>query len=147
MRARQWTTAAAFRGTIALAILLVLCLLATPVGLRAKTESKLVRIAWIAPGPVASAIEAFRQGLRDLGYVEGRDVVVDERYPGTLDDALRERARELEERKVLQTGAFDSLRIPPVHDPDLLIRNTRALLQAATEYLLRWLRSSRGTDP
>ena len=31
----------------------------------------------------------------------------------------------------LQTGAFDSVRIPPVHDPDLLIRNTRALLEAA----------------
>ncbi len=100
LRDRQWTSAAAFLGTIALAILLVLCLLAMPVALLAQTESKLVRIAWMAPGPVASAIEVFRQGLRDLGYVEGRDVAVDERYPGTSADALREQARKLEERKV-----------------------------------------------
>jgi nicotinamidase-related amidase len=31
----------------------------------------------------------------------------------------------------LQTAAFDGLGIPPVHGPDLLLRNVRALLQAA----------------
>jgi nicotinamidase-related amidase len=31
----------------------------------------------------------------------------------------------------LQTGAFDGREIPPVHGPDVLLRNVDALLQAA----------------
>jgi nicotinamidase-related amidase len=31
----------------------------------------------------------------------------------------------------LQTAGFDGLEIPPVHGPDLLLRNVRVLLQAA----------------
>jgi putative tryptophan/tyrosine transport system substrate-binding protein len=41
------------------------------------------RVGWIAPGPMAEALpvfDIFRQGLRDLGYVEGRNLVIDARW-------------------------------------------------------------------
>ena len=34
--------------------------------------------------PIKPRIDAFRQGLRDLGYVEGRNVTFDYRYPETM---------------------------------------------------------------
>jgi putative ABC transport system substrate-binding protein len=45
-------------------------------------------------------VEAFRQGLRELGYVEGRDIVVDWRYAEGKLDRQRELADDLVRRKV-----------------------------------------------
>src|SRR4051812_19729481 len=45
------------------------------------------RIAFLAPGtPAATAdlLAAFRQGMRDLGYVEGQNLLIDERYANGL---------------------------------------------------------------
>jgi putative ABC transport system substrate-binding protein len=44
--------------------------------------------------------EAFRQGLRDLGYVPGRDIAIEERYAAGGFDRLRELAAELVRLKV-----------------------------------------------
>ena len=43
--------------------------------------TKTPRIGWLSSPPRQSipAFEAFRQGLRDLGYVEGRDIVIEAR--------------------------------------------------------------------
>jgi len=43
----------------------------------------------------APSLEAFRQGLRDLGYVEGTTVVLAVRYGGARSERLPELAREL----------------------------------------------------
>src|SRR5262245_58930415 len=44
--------------------------------------------------------EAFRQGLRDLGYVEGKNIVIEWRNGDGKPDSLRERAGELVRLKV-----------------------------------------------
>jgi putative ABC transport system substrate-binding protein len=44
---------------------------------------RVARVAFLAPDSAPSAsphFEAFRQGLRELGYVEGQDLVIDARY-------------------------------------------------------------------
>src|SRR5215831_2179970 len=53
-----------------------------------------VRIGWLSTGR-HPFIEAFRQGLRDLGYVEGRNLVIEERYAEGQPERLPLLAREL----------------------------------------------------
>src|SRR5262249_34064205 len=52
-----------------------------PVAANAQQAAKIARIGWLgvhlAPNPQAR--EAFRQGLRELGYVEGRNLVIEYR--------------------------------------------------------------------
>jgi ABC-type uncharacterized transport system substrate-binding protein len=50
-----------------------------------------------SPGPL---VEAFRQGLRDLGYVEGKNIVVEFRYASGRDDRFPTIVNELVQLKV-----------------------------------------------
>lgn len=63
-----------------------------------QAPTKIARIGYLA-GVSASADaprwEAFRQGLRELGYVEGQNVVIQERHLGRDLDRLPEAAAEL----------------------------------------------------
>ncbi len=57
----------------------IFALLATPWPLAAGAQSTPFRIAWVSPESAASHspnFDMFRAGLRDLGYVENRDVVI-----------------------------------------------------------------------
>ncbi len=56
-------------------------LLATPLAAEAQQAAKVARIGYLAGNLTASPHlpEAFRQGLRDLGYVEGRNLVIEYR--------------------------------------------------------------------
>jgi putative ABC transport system substrate-binding protein len=49
-----------------------------------------------APDPLA---DAFRQGLRELGYVEGKNILIEHRYGG-LDGRLPDLVAELVQLKV-----------------------------------------------
>src|SRR5437773_9048433 len=61
---------------------------------RAQQPTKIPRIGFLAatkPTAVAARVAAFRQGLREVGYVEGKNIVVEYRYA----DGSRDREREL----------------------------------------------------
>ena len=57
------------------------------------------RIGWLTTGP-HPFLQDFRQALRELGYVEGRTVVIEERYAGDRHERLRELAADLAQDKV-----------------------------------------------
>src|SRR5262245_64894554 len=54
---------------------------AWPLGARAQQTAKIARIGFLTSGMAVNPHlpEAFRRGLRDLGYVEGRNVVIEYR--------------------------------------------------------------------
>src|SRR5262249_56923917 len=64
-------------------VTLLLGLLATPGAVEAQPAKHVSRIGYLSAGlPSANAarVEAFRQGLRELGYVEGQNLVIEGRY-------------------------------------------------------------------
>src|SRR5262245_34507004 len=66
---------------LAISITVLLGGLFIPVAVEAQQAAKVARIGFLADNPAASPHlrEAFRQGLRDLGYVEGRNLVIEYR--------------------------------------------------------------------
>lgn len=70
-------------------------LLATP-RLHAQPEGKAPRVAYLSASSVQSApVEAFRQGLREIGYVEGRNILIEYRWADGRLDRLPGPAAEL----------------------------------------------------
>jgi putative tryptophan/tyrosine transport system substrate-binding protein len=60
--------------------------------------TKIPRLGFLITGSTSSAstrVEAFRRGLRDLGYVEGKNIVIEYRYAAGKSDRLPELAAEL----------------------------------------------------
>ena len=82
--------------TIGLISTLALGLLAAPLSTEAQQAVKLYRIGYLAPdsGPSLSS-ETFRQGLRDLGWVEGKNIVIEYRWAGERRERLAGLATEL----------------------------------------------------
>jgi putative ABC transport system substrate-binding protein len=72
-------------------------LFATPLVADAQKEGKVPRIGYLSLSatPNLHLREAFRQGLRDLGYVEGRNVVIEYRDAAGEFERLRDLAAEL----------------------------------------------------
>lgn len=87
-------------GSVAGGILLTLSILLAPLAAEAQQPAKVGRIGILNPGPLAPRLpawEAFRQGLRALGYVEGQNIVLEfrsvESESGRLDDHAADLAR------------------------------------------------------
>ncbi|MBK6394787.1 MAG: ABC transporter substrate-binding protein [Betaproteobacteria bacterium] len=75
------------------------CLLG-PLAVRAQPAGKVSRIGLLVPWtePIAAqliALEALRLGLRDLGWVEGKNLVIETRWAGPNPQRQRELAAEL----------------------------------------------------
>ena len=74
---------------------------AWPLAARAQQTAKIRRILWVStelqPDPF---VDGFREGLRERGYVEGKDVVLELRYSPGDPDALRIVLAELTRGKV-----------------------------------------------
>ena len=79
-------------------ILIAVVLLAVGVTAEAQQPKKVPRIGFLAtvsPSTISDRVEAFRQGLRELGYVEGKNIVVEWRYAEGKLDRLPALAAEL----------------------------------------------------
>src|SRR5262249_20405536 len=69
----------------------------------AQPTGKVYRIGFLAggsPGPTAPNVDQFRQGLRELGYVEGQNIVIEYRWAEGKLDRLPELATDLVRLKV-----------------------------------------------
>jgi len=77
-------------------------LFATPLPAESEQATTIARIGWLgtraAGGP--HLLDAFRQGLRELGYTETRNVVIEYRYSGGKSEQLPALAAELVALKV-----------------------------------------------
>jgi putative ABC transport system substrate-binding protein len=80
-----------------LALAVALALVGAPLAVTAQPPGKARRMGFVSmrSGPADNPhLDAFRQGLRDLGYQEGRDVVLEVRYAdgkqGKLPDLVAE---------------------------------------------------------
>ena len=75
---------------IELAVALAVSLSLAPLAAEAQTAGKVYRIGILVPGSTSPQIQAFREALRDLGYVEGQNLAIEyrsaedrlERLPG-----------------------------------------------------------------
>src|SRR5262249_46791076 len=72
----------------------------SPVAAEAQLVATVARIGWLTPDRNHQREEAFLQGLRDLGYVEGRNVVIEYRSAEGKLERLPALAAELVSLKV-----------------------------------------------
>ena len=80
----------------ALAVAVAIAILVAPFAAKAQEAGKVARIGMLTASS-SPFVEAFKQGLRELGYVEGRNIVIeyrstdgrDERLPGLVADLVR----------------------------------------------------------
>src|SRR6266508_2582046 len=85
-----------------LSIILIFAVTGVGAVAEAQRPTKIPRIGYLG-GIAASATiprEAFRQGLRELGYIEGQNIAIEYRYAGVTLDRLPELAAELVRLKV-----------------------------------------------
>lgn len=86
----------------------------TPVVTEAQAPTKVARVGWMSrAGPTAkdANMDAFRQGMRELGYVEGRTFVIEARYADGKNERMPEQAADLERSgvDVIIAGPFEAL--------------------------------------
>src|SRR5262245_23961373 len=77
-------------------------ILAAPLAVEAQQARKVTKIGLLTPSSPAGSghlVEAFRQGLQELGYVEGKTFVVEARYGDGRTERLPELARGLVDLK------------------------------------------------
>jgi len=93
-----------------LACLLLIIVLLTAAFAEAQQPAKVVRLAYFIPGSGTATPErreAFLQGLRDHGYVEGKNLVIEYRYAEGKAERLQEQAAQIISLKpdVIFTGS------------------------------------------
>ena len=90
--------------TVGIIVILAISILVAPFTADAQQATKVYRIGRLMAGSLPSgpdqAVEDFRQGLRDLGYVEGQNLVIEERYAEGRAEQLPSLAAELVRLKV-----------------------------------------------
>jgi ABC-type uncharacterized transport system substrate-binding protein len=96
-------------------ILVAVVLLVLGVRAEAQQPKKVPRIGYVAGASrstISARIEAFRQGMRELGYVEGKNIVIEWRYAEGKPERMSRLAGELVGLKVdvIVTGGSASTR-------------------------------------
>ena len=84
---------------------LALTLVSAPLAVEAQQATKIARIGFLSPSSASSSgvpsrLAAFRQGLRELGYVEGQNIAIESRWAEGKYDRLPGLATELVRLKV-----------------------------------------------
>jgi putative ABC transport system substrate-binding protein len=77
--------------------------LATPLAAEAQQPSKMARVGYLEFGSAAPGtphLEAFRRGLRELGWIESQNIAIEVRYAEGKQDRLAEFAADLVRLKV-----------------------------------------------
>jgi putative ABC transport system substrate-binding protein len=88
---------------------------AWPLVAHAQQQAKIAHLGYLGFGESAASatrVEALRAGLRDLGYVEGKNLVIEFRWSGTVEQ-MREAAAELARMKVDVIFASSSTEVEP----------------------------------
>jgi putative ABC transport system substrate-binding protein len=75
------------------------------VSVQAQQPKKMYRIGYLSPGSVTTSVparsnEAYRQGLRDLGWIEGQNIVIEYRFAEGETERFPDLAAELVKLKV-----------------------------------------------
>src|SRR5262249_28781246 len=79
------------RSVLGLILTLALAMFVAPLATEAQQPAKVPRLGLlilVSSSAIASRIEAFRQGLRDLGYVEGQNITIESRFAEGQADRL-----------------------------------------------------------
>ena len=95
--ARQNSERKGISGRLLLAVLGTIGFLAAPLTAEAQS-AKSHRIAFLSPATsssMAPRVEAFRQGLREFGYIEGQNITIEYRWAEGRDERLTGLAAEL----------------------------------------------------
>jgi putative ABC transport system substrate-binding protein len=87
------------RNTV-LALILALGICLSPLTADAQQAAKVPRIGFLRTFPAPEMEKAFRQGLQELGYVEGQNLLIEQRYWNGNADRLAEVVAELLRLKV-----------------------------------------------
>ena len=103
-------------------------LLVTPLAARAQQAGKVPRIGWLG-GPTRESAEpfvrAFQRGLKDLGWVEGQNIVIEWRFAGGRAERLPDLAAELVRLQV-------DLIVVPSTPPALAAKNATKTIPIVT---------------
>ena len=85
-----------------------------PLAARAQQPAKVLRVGILSPAAseTADTLTAFRQGIRDLGYIEGKTIALDFRLSKGIMDALPALAADLVPVSVAAVSLAAGDRIP-----------------------------------
>ena len=95
MMLRIWPAAPTAIVLLGLVLLLGCGLPPLPASAPLAQPTKVYRIGWLGTAPGNPTYEGVRQGLRDLGYIEGQTIVFEPRFSSGEDARLPELATEL----------------------------------------------------
>ena len=81
--------------TVGLITVLALGVLAAPFAAEAQQAGKLTRVGFLRWGSAGGEVEAFREGLRELGYIEGKNITIEYRDAEGRNERLHDLVAEL----------------------------------------------------
>jgi putative tryptophan/tyrosine transport system substrate-binding protein len=81
---------------LTLVVPLALGLLAVPIAGQTQPTARVYRIGYLSPGAASGGVSGpFRDALKELGYIEGRNLVIESRFADTKLDQLPGLAKDL----------------------------------------------------